>query len=47
VNVVKMVSLEFLVFRDHLVHVVSQVKVVGEGKVCKVHLDNQDLLDHQ
>jgi hypothetical protein len=44
---VMMVNLEFLVFRDRLVHVGYQVKVVEEERVCQAHLDNQDLLDHQ
>jgi hypothetical protein len=44
---VMMVSLEFLAFRDHLVHVGYQVKVVEEERVYQVHLENQDLLDHQ
>jgi hypothetical protein len=44
VDVVMMVSLEFLVFRDHVVY---QVKVVEGERVYLVHLDNQDLLEHQ
>jgi hypothetical protein len=47
VDVVMMVSLEFLVFRDHLGHVGYRVKVVEGERVYLVHLDNQDLLDYQ
>jgi hypothetical protein len=44
---VKMVSLEFLVFRDHQVHVGCQVKVLWKEKVYQVLLVNQDLQDHR
>jgi hypothetical protein len=47
VNVVKMVSLAFLVFRDHQVHVGCQVKVLWEEKVYQVLLAHQDLQDHR
>jgi trans-2-enoyl-CoA reductase len=46
VNVVKMVSLAFQVFRDHQVHVGCQVKVLWEERLYQVLLDNQDLQDH-
>jgi hypothetical protein len=47
VNVVKMVSLAVLVFRDHQAHVGCQVKVLWEEKVYQVLLAQQDLQDHR
>jgi hypothetical protein len=47
VNVVKMVSLAFVVFRDHQVHVGCQVKVLWKERVYRVLLDSRDLQDHR
>jgi hypothetical protein len=44
---VKMVSLAFLVFRDHQVHVGCQVKVLWGEKVYQVLLAHLDLQDHR
>jgi hypothetical protein len=46
VNVVKKVTLEFLVFQDRPVHVVLQVKAPVGELASRVHLDSRDLLDH-
>jgi hypothetical protein len=47
VNLEKMVSLAFLVFRDHQVFVGCQVKVLWEERVYRVRLVNQDHQDYR